>query len=320
MPRATGKEGAAGKPLDALRNRGFRGGKIAPHRAMIGLPISWSLAIDMVVIPSIFSVIVFLLMDPLMGVWRTMLEGMQTPMQLPGTVGTTFYDLGWYRVAVPTYTAVAEWPSGPQLAIGWVVNLLYLVIGLFLKGSMLPVGYLFRFLAAIQCTAQLWFTFADPPFTYGLPEYTSGLLVSGTVILMLASFLVGFTFNIFDFSIWKKLLLTTLLIGHLAILFPLQAAVHAYIIHRGTLLAMPVLYLVFGILTDVFVYVALYGWGMSWRSAGTLDPFIRKPPVNPPRYPAGRTRPTPTPQSVRAITPTMVPIVRQVGFRMDDES
>jgi len=69
-----------------------------------------------------------------------------------------------------------------------------------------------------------------------------------------------------------------MLLVHLAVFLPLQAVVHAYVIYRGSLLTMPVLFLVFGVLLDVFVYVALYGWGMSWRSASALDATDRRIP------------------------------------------
>ena len=55
----------------------------------------------------------------------------------------------------------------------------------------------------------------------------------------------------------------------------------------GSFLAMPMLFLVFGVLLDVFVYVALYGWGMSWRSGGVLDSTDRRPPVLPQRVRSG---------------------------------
>jgi hypothetical protein len=85
------------------------------------------------------------------------------------------------------------------------------------------------------------------------------------------------------------------------VLLPLQAAVHAWIIHRGSFLTLPVLFFLFGPLLDVFVYVALYGWGMSWRSGGVLDAVDRRPPMPVQKYPPDRPRPTPTPRSTPAV-------------------
>jgi hypothetical protein len=91
--------------------------------------------------------------------------------------------------------------------------------------------------------------------------------------------LVAFTYFIFDFPLWQKLLLASMLLLHLAVFLPLQAVVHAWVVYRGSLLTLPMLFLVFGVLLDVFVYVALYGWGMSWRSGGVLDAVDRRSPA-----------------------------------------
>lgn len=276
MSRVTGRPS---RRIDALSDRGFRGGRIAPHRAMIGLEVSRWLVIDLLVLPLIFAVTVFVLLEPLMQFWRLMLDTLRGPLGLPGVVATQVVDVGPFAVAVPFFTAESVWPTALDLQSGWITTALLAVFGVLLRGRALPLGYLLRAIAVVQLTAQVWFTFAAPPFSYTMSQYISGLLVCGVVILLLAPFLVGFTFFIFDFSLWQKLLLATMLLVHLAVLLPLQAAVHGFLIYRGSLLAMPILFLVFGVLLDVFVYVALYGWGMSWRSVGVLDATDRRPPV-----------------------------------------
>lgn len=310
MSRTTG---STIRRRDELRDRGFRGGRIAPHRAMIGLVISWTLLIDLLVLPLLFAVAMILLLDPLMSLWREFFNFVRIPLGLPGVISTNVFEVGPLAVAIPYFTTAAAWPERLDLATGWLFTGITFVIGIFLRGRWLPIGYLLRVIAVLQCTAQLWFTFASPPF-YSLPDYTAGLLVSGVVILVLAPFLVAFTFHIFDFTLWQKLVMATLLLVHLSVLLPLQATVHAWVIHRASVLAMPMMFLLFGILLDVFVYVSLYGWGMSWRSGGVLDAVDRRPPPRPERYPTSRPRPTPTPQSVRAITPVGSRIIRAAGF------
>jgi len=306
--------GSPTRRTSELRDRGFRGGRIAPHRAMIGLEVSWSLLIDLVVLPLMFAVAMFALLDPLMALWRDFFNLIREPLGLPGVVSTQVFEVGPFGVAIPYFTATAEWPQSLDVNTGWLVCGILFVTGMFLKGRLLPVGYLLRALAVLQATAQLWFSFASPPFTYSLADYIAGLLVCGVIILVLAPFLVAFTFHIFDFLLWQKLAMATMLLVHLSLLLPMQAAVHAWVIHRASVLAMPLLFLVFGVLLDVFVYVALYGWGMSWRSGGVLDATDRRPPMRPARYPTTRPRPTPTPQSVRAITPIGSRVVRAVSL------
>jgi hypothetical protein len=296
-----------------LRDRGFRGGRIAPHRAMIGLEVSWTLLVDLLVLPVLFATFTLAFIDPLMSGWREFFDAVREPLGLPGLTATRVFEVGPLAVAIPYFTAGTYWPEARDLQTGWLVTVLLFAVSFFLNGRLTPVKYFLRFLSIIQLTAQLWFTFMHPPFTYDLPVYVSGLLVCGVVILVLSPFLVAFTFHIFDFLLWQKFAMGALLLGHLAVLLPLQAAVHTWVIYRGSLLAMPMMFLVFGVLLDVFVYVALYGWGMSWRSGGVLDATDRRPPTTPARYPDSRPRPTPTPGSVRAITPIGTQVVRALS-------
>ena len=282
---------------------------------MIRLELSWTLLVDLFVIPFIVAAAVWLILPPLMDSWARFFESVRVPLGMPGTINRSVYEFGPFAVAIPYFSTGASWPGALDLQTGWLVTLTTFTVGLFLKGRLLPVGYFLRFLAIIQCSAQLWFTFATPPFSFALSTYVAGLLAFGVVLLVLIPYLVAFTFNIFDFLLWQKFLLSALLVGHLTVFLPLQATVHAWIIHRASLLAMPVLFLLFGTLLVLFVYVALYGWGMSWRSDGPLDAIDRRPPVSTPRYPAGRSRPTPTPSSIAAIPSTDFRMGRALAFR-----
>jgi hypothetical protein len=206
-------------------------------------------------------------------------------------------------VAVPYFTSEAAWPTTLDMISGWVLVGVLAVLGVLLRGRWVPAAYFMRFLAIVQLTAQVWFWLAPPPFAYSLPDYISGLVVCGVVVLLLAPFLVGFTFHVFDFLLWQKAAMVVLLLGHLAIMLPMQATIHAWMIQRGSLLAMPMLYFVFGVLIDVFVYVALYGWGMSWRSGGVLDAVDRRPPLVPRSQLRAFPRPRPTPAVGGPIVP-----------------
>jgi hypothetical protein len=269
-----------GSTGDTLRKLGVQGGRIAPHRSMIGLRASPALLLDLFVLPSIMLVSVFVLLDPLMRAWRWIMEALRVPLDLGASINSTVITLApSVAVAVPVYQVDAGWPTTAQLAGGWIFTAVLAFIGAALRGGFMPLGYLLRALAIMQLAAQVWFTLAGPPFPYSLAVYGSGLLVTGVVILLLAPFLVGATFFVFDFPLHKKLSLGALLLGHLAVLFPLQATVHVWLIKNVSMLAMPMLFLVFGVLLDVFVYVALYGWAMSWRSGRELDAVVRRPPV-----------------------------------------
>ena len=76
---------------------------------------------------------------------------------------------------------------------------------------------------------------------------------------------MAFVYYIFDFSLIRKIFLTVLIMVHLAVFTPLHYLVQLYIIARFSLVFMPVLYTVFGLLLEVMVFIAFYSWGMSWK-------------------------------------------------------
>ncbi len=300
MSRVTGRPS---RRFDALRDRGFLGGRIAPHRSMIGLEVSRWLLLDLVVLPLMFSLAVFVFLDPLLEGWRWIFDALRDPLGLPGVVATRVVELGPISVAIPYFSAEAPWPTAVDLRAGWILLAVFAIAGMLLRGRWTPLAYFLRALAVIQLTAQVWFSFASPPFSYAMSQYVAGLLVCGVIILLLAPVLVSFTYFIFDFPLHQKLLLVSMLLLHLAVFLPLQAVVHAWVLNRGSLLSMPMLFLVFGVLLDVFIYVALYGWGMSWRSNSALDATDRQAPMAP--YKAPRmTPPTGIPTIARASSGT----------------
>lgn len=238
---------------------------------MVQLRATPWLVADLVLLPAALTLGVFAAIEPLMRGWRWMLESLRAFLDLPGTVATRVVELApFLTVAVPHLTVDAIWPDRRALTIGWIVTALMALAGVLLRGRFTPFAYLLRALAVVQLSAQLFFAFTPPPFAYSLPAYHSGFLACGVVVLLLIPFLVGFTFFVFGFALWRKLALVLMLLVHLAVLFPLQSMVHVWWIWHGTFLVMPVLFLVFGLLLDVFVYVALYGWGMSWRTQAEL--------------------------------------------------
>lgn len=278
MSRVTGNPN---RRIDVLRRRGVRGGRIAPHRAMIGLEVSRWLLLDLVILPAAFATGVYVALDYILEGWRMMFAWLYQPLALDGVATRVVEFIPTLYTAIPYYTAAAEWPTQTQMIGGWIAVAVLALLGVLLRGRALPLGYLLRGIAIVQLSAQIWFTLAEPPFAYTLSGYIGGLLQSGIVILVLSPFLVALTFFVFEFPLIHKAFLAVALVVHLAVMIPLQATVHAWIISHVSLLAMPVLFLVFGILLDIFVYVALYGWGMSWRSGGTLDWKERAIPASP---------------------------------------
>jgi hypothetical protein len=116
----------------------------------------------------------------------------------------------------------------------------------------------------VQLTALLDFAVHPGAFPYALPQYGLGFLEAGCAVLAVIPLVLGLTFFPFDIALWRKVALTLLVVAHVAVLLPLQVALHVYVVHHLSLLVMPTMFFIWGILVEIFVFVAFYGWGMSW--------------------------------------------------------
>lgn len=252
----------------AAAERGFRGGRILPHRAMLRLDVSRWLLVDLIALPIIFLLAFFIALDRLLDSWQALFELLRVPLGLPGQVAVRVVEIWPLYFAVPHFTAIGRWPNHTDLMIGWWLTGGAILLGWLMRGDWAPAGYFLRAIAFIQLTAQLWFTFSTADFSYSLATHMSGLLANCLVILFIAPIAIGGVYFIFDMPLWQKLLLGTLMALHLMVFIPMLVVVHAWIIYRCSLLTLPLLSLIFGPLLLIFVFVALYGWAMSWRDEG----------------------------------------------------
>ena len=67
-----------------------------------------------------------------------------------------------------------------------------------------------------------------------------------------------------NFSLVKKIGVTALMLGMVCIFAPHLYACHIVVMNYFSVLYMPVLFTVFGILPIILMVIAIYGWSMSW--------------------------------------------------------
>ena len=274
--RSVSGEAALTRPRDArraqlvedLRRRGVRGGLIPQHRAMIRLRLTPTIAFELLLVPAIVAGAVLLLFPELLALWQDFFRFSARMLRLPGQVESSVVTLfGGLTVALPQFTVEAAWPTRTQLLghAGLVVG-----IGLMsfaLPRRLYPAALLLRALAILHATSVAFFLVGTRPFPYPLAQYATDFLLCGLVVLAVAPFLLGLTFFIFGVPLVEKLLLSALLLAHLAVLLPLQLMLHVYVAARASIVMLPLLFIAFGLLLDVTVFVAIYGWGMSWLSS-----------------------------------------------------
>ena len=274
--------------LEAIRIRGVRGGVIQPHRSMVGLP--WTaVRLLTTLILTLAGLALLLASLPALGsFWQLLFERARDALQLHLPLGDQQWRLlGGIEFTLPVLAVMTPLPDPRTLWIAGIGTAAVLAGSFLLPARFTPLRYFLRLLVVIQTSAIAFFAFASDPFPYRLQDHVFLLFSAGLVVMGLVPLVLGLTLHVFDLSLWKKALLTLMVLAHLAVFIPLQALVHLWLVLHGTAVLMPVLFLVFGLLLDVLVFVAFYGWALSWR--GELERREVPPPAH--LAMAGRGRP-----------------------------
>ena len=252
----------------AQSNRGHRGGVISMHRALNHLQLGPGEVVNSVVLV-IFAVVAWLTTLPwACRFWGHVLKlGLRTlPLRSEFAI-SEHKEISFLHFQLP-YLRIEPILPTPQIwgYTGLATVLLY-AITYKLSGKWTPVIYLVRAMLIIQGTALLYFALIPTHFPHTPNSYMEGLITSGVALISAVPFLFGLTYYIFKFSAVKKIFITLFAMAYLVIFLPLQMLLQALILQK-TVLFMPLLYIVFGMPLDVVLVIAIYSYGMTWRTAG----------------------------------------------------
>ncbi|MFN8670385.1 MAG: hypothetical protein U0164_24615 [Gemmatimonadaceae bacterium] len=277
---------ARARLLGELRVRGSRGGIIGAHRAMVTGRLTPSRVSSMLVVPALLAALVTVLLRPLGEGWRLLYERLAPWLGMGEPIGFAAVSLGdRFTFYVPHLTTAAPLPGVWHYWVVGGICALVLAMSLLLPDRFTPLRYYLRFATLVQLSSILYFAIRPGAFPYALPQYTLGFLQAGCAVLVLIPLVLGLTFFPFDIALWRKVLLTVLTVGHIAVLLPLQVLLHAYVVQHLSLLTLPTMFFLWGMLLEIFVFVGFYGWGMSWPDAPRATPWLRE-------RGDGRVRPT----------------------------
>lgn len=248
-----------------LRYRGYRGITILGHRAFRTLPLKpWNLLHSAIL--AVVLTLAWVAVSPSVGrLWGAILESWFPVLQLQGAVTVV--------ESVPQVSTPAAVPNAATLITVGILTALVLFISFRLSAALTPMSYLLRAFCFIQATAIFYFAFFPSYFPHNLPGYISTMFGSTMAFISAIPAIMSFTFYIFDLSFGRKLLLTVLAMAHLIVLTPIQYLIHVYIIASWSSLFMPVLYIMFGLLPQIGIFIAFYSWGMSWPSGEKEVPW-----------------------------------------------
>jgi hypothetical protein len=236
------------------------------HRAMYQLRLQRRNILLSLSIPIFCNLILLAMIDPLIIFWRSVLEFGVAKLDFGARVVMHSFDLGYYDLWVPSVAAQGQLPSPMTWWVTAILCAIAFVLSYLIRPDRgLPFIYILRAIILLQTTALLYFAFIPASFPHLLEDYVAANLFIGVILLALIPWILGVTFYIFDFPLVKKILITLLTLAFFIVVIPLQYLLHANLIALGSLLFMPILYLVFGLFIDVMAFIALYSYGMTRR-------------------------------------------------------
>jgi len=253
--------------LAPLRNQGNHGTIIDPHRSIATVRLTRGDVLLAAALAVAASAALVMNLGTIGNLWTWIYLRLAAPLGFTGGVGQRTFETPLVAdVTVPYFNMSAPLPSESVWWVALVITALVLLVSLVLPPSWLPFAYLLRLVVLVQCTALAFFRLAPSRFPYNLSQYMSAMLAAGMAVMLVIPVLLALTFYVVDVGVLRKIVLTVAMLGHLLLFVPLQYAVHAWLVVHGTLLLLPVLFMLFGLLPEVMVLIALYGWGMSWRA------------------------------------------------------
>lgn len=247
------------------RHRGFRGGFIPMHRALHHLDVDAPRVAASVLLVVAFVTGWAFAWPFVARLWAATGGVLLEVLGIEASTAIVSRELvAGVLLDVPRFVTAAGLPSPTQWFVGLGVAAFLLIFPVFLGDRWRPLAYAMRLLAAVQISSQLVFALFPTAFPYDVGGMTEVSMLANLFVIGLVPLVMGIAYFPLAHGFAQRVAAVTLPMLHLTIAVPLLYVGHAWILHHGSLLWMPLLFWAFGLPLSVFSIVALYGWASSW--------------------------------------------------------
>lgn len=139
-----------------------------------------------------------------------------------------------------------------------------------------PIKVITRALCLIQASACVFFMVSPAHFPYTVAQHMHTLLEMGYGLMLTTGPMLALGWGILMPSIAPKIIAPLGVLAYFALMLPHKVLLHAWLLTHASVLFMPVLFLSFGLLFDLWVFIALYAWLVS-RIPAPLHAFGNRP-------------------------------------------
>jgi len=203
--------------------------------------------------------------------WVWILDLLRDPLGMADRTAAVHYVIGGRTLLVlPESVIDGPQPTTFTVIANAVVLLVMLIVSFVISVEKAPLRYFLRMIVLLHGMSVIYHALPGRQLPYEVGGYVSGLLAAGVTVIALVPVVLSLTHWLFDFSLGKKLGLAVGVMAYLYVLIPLKYALHAVILHVGGMIYLPILFVLFGLPIEVMIFIAFYGWGMSWK--GRAEP------------------------------------------------
>jgi len=228
-----------------------------PHRSLLRTGWNATTLLGMLLMAALPCTALLLLHDRLMDAWHGLLLWWAERLALP--LALTLVD-GVPALVWLAGGANAQLPSSTNGALTAVAVAGAYAATHWLSDRQMPIKYLVRVLCAVQASALIFFLLVPSQFAYTLSGYLSASLDAGFVLMLVLPVLLALGWGVLHLPLHQRLLYPALMLGYFALMVPHKALLHLLILQQFSVLFMPLLYLCFGAVLDLMIFVALYSW------------------------------------------------------------
>ena len=262
----------AGKPswrlVDRLRHSSHSGRVIARHRALRTLDFRPASILHPAILMAACYVGLTFALQPIELFWRDLLA-----FAVPHLLGTQNISvqpvsiLALIAADVPFPMTSGTLPSNTTLLLAALISITLMLFSfLFFRRKTLPLRYLVWAVCLVQLLACTIFYLAPQKFPHTLATHIGDGLGYALNLVFIVPLILALTYFIFDHSLMQKAFGTILILLTLVIVAPCQYLLHIALVHYLSLVVMPVIFIFFGLLFDIAVFIAVYAYCVSWRS------------------------------------------------------
>lgn len=217
----------------------------------------WAKALEWLILSAVPLTLLAWLKPWLLTFWQAVFSWWSGPLGLSVTSA-----LNEQRSAI-AWAALGDGSMAPSNAsLIWNLSGLaatWLVSGFF-SDRFYPLKTTLRALCLIHLSACLFFIWAPASFPYSISKHLQALMDLGYGFMWVIPPMLALGWGLLKVPVWQKVLVPCGVLAYFALMLPHKLLLQAWLLEQLSILFMPVLFLCFGSLLDLWIFVALYAW------------------------------------------------------------